>query len=137
MNLFETVGVRAASAESLAQRELALNQVAYSASLESIDELELNPDVEKEDLERGEAVLTEVDQIIQEPGVSVEALACANDLTIVYRNKLFRRARLQNETCFSAESVTSRQKTISVESVRDGVRDMLSQIKRVAAKQAA
>lgn len=137
MSLFDHLPTAAPSAESVAQREVALKNLAFAASVESIDELELNPDVTGEELERGESVLASVDNIITEPEISAEALACAHDLVQLYQTKFFRGSRLKGGVSFSAEAVASRQQSISAESVRGGVRATLSLVQQARAKIAA
>lgn len=137
MSLFDHTPVAQPSAESLAQREVALKNLDFAASIESIDELELNADVTPEELERGESVLTSVDNIIAEPEISAEALACAHDLVNLYQAKFFRRDSLRGGVSFSAEAISSRQQSISAEKVRGGVRATLSLVQRARVKIAA
>lgn len=135
--LFDNVEPVQPSAESVAQRQVALANLGYLASVESVGELELNPEVTSVDLERSEGVMSEVDKIVQEPEVSAEALACAHDLVELYRRKLFRRAQLQPGLGFSAEAVSTRKQSISAESVRGGVRAILSLVQQASEKLAA
>ena len=137
MNLFDDMQHAQPSAESVVRREVAMRAIAHTTSVESTDELELNDDVTADHLQRGEAVMSEVNQIIHEPEVSVEALVCAHDLTRIYQTKFFKKAQLQGLMSFSTEDVSSRRQSISAESVRDGVRATLSLVQKAAAKLAA